>query len=185
MIYRRPANFDQVEQYMRALTTAKVSGRQEKLRNAIERLIDMQWPTLALKPLYEANAVVKLVSNSLVPMLQEHVLEAHVMNDLEKNTIPEKRARRVQEYEELRSKLKSACIKARERSVTEEFAQMRDSMMAYNEDEVVQQSLAFLFEVSKAGRIALRLMSERITSSLEKDSEIVRSTDIPMSALSL
>ena len=185
MIYRRPRDFAGVKTLLLALRSATVEGEQASLRDAVGVLEEMGWFDGALQPLYEANAVVKLVAHSLVPTIQELVLEANVLKDAQASVADEARAKRAAEYARLRGDLARACEASRSRKVSERFARMRDAMHEYVAHDGVQNALCAIFCALPTARLALRLMTERISESLQKDDDIVASDDIPMSALTL
>lgn len=185
MIYRRPKTFDESEKFLHLLESAKVDGDQAQFVCALRNLREMDWFRGALQPLYEANAVVQLVTHSLVPIIQELVLEKDALEDMKKSVSPAKNSTRRAEFQSLRVMLQKACVKASEREVTPRFARMRTVMQAYAHDDEVDKTLSLAFVVSKPARIALRLMTQRIVQSLEKDSDITSSSDLPLEALSL
>lgn len=187
MIYRRPQDFDTAKRFLLALRSAEVQGAQSKLRDAVVELEKMQWFDRALRPLYGANAVVKLVTNSLVPTIQELVLERQVLDDAIETASrkPGSHEKHVREYTTLRQELEQACASAKGRPVTDEFAVMRDAMHAYATHAKVQATLSDIYCALPSARLALRLMTQRIGESLKNDSEIRTSDDIPLEAFKL
>ena len=185
MIYRRPQDFETAKRFLLALRTADVKGVQADLRETVLVLDGMGWFDCALGPLYNANAVVKLVTNSLVPTIQELVLEKDVLNgalDKLKDTSWEKYTR---EYADLRQQLLDASALAKKRAVSDEFGKMRDAMEQYAQHEQVQRTLSRIYCALPTARLALRLMTQRIGDSLKKDCEILVSEDIPLEAFNL
>tara|TARA_Y100001954_G_scaffold218807_1_gene252310 strand:- start:115 stop:678 length:564 start_codon:yes stop_codon:yes gene_type:complete len=187
MIYRRPNSFDESMRFLNALQTAKVEGAQKRLQDLVKTLVDQRWFEDALKPLYDANVVVQLVTHSLVPMLQEMVLEKAVLDEQMKAVTEEKRKARAQKYAAKRQELLDACKASRGRGleVTSEYATMRDSMQLYAENDEVQGGLSMLYENVKAARTAIDLMNGRINEALLKHTAIEKSDDIPFEALNL
>ena len=147
----------------------------------------MSWHERTLRPLYENNVVVSMVTNSLVPTLQELVLEPEVLATAQRDARASENTKYSAEYGLLRERLKNACVQSRLRDAqtTPRFRSMRDGMLEYISNEQVQESLVMLFVCVASARVALRLMTERLTDALEKHDDIMTSDDVPMSAFGL
>ena len=185
MKYRRPQDFETAVDLLAALSKFKVDGKRKELKDAISRLFEIHWFDNAMKPMYHANAVVRLVMNSLVPMIQEVILEERILQEHERNADSKRAEKYKLEYEDLRNTLLRVAPTREHRTVTPEFEAMAVAMEMYAKDEIVQSAICNLFCLIKTARVALRLVFRRINDSLEKDCEIVKSDDIPLEALQL
>ena len=185
MRYRRPQNFEAAVAQLVGCQTFRVSGRSEELQSAITRLSAIGWYDDAMKPLYHANAVCQLVMNSLVPMIQELILEEAVYAKYEAQRDAEKAKRYEAEYDTLLQQMLDVAPLRKEREVTPEFETMAAAMERYAKDAVVQTALRHLFGLMKSARTAFRLIFTRINDALLHHNEILKSDDIPLEALSL
>ena len=185
MKYKRPQDFETAERMIRAVCDVQVTGSQKEMQRALQRLFEFNWYTDAIKPLYDANAVVRMVMNSLVPIVQELILEKNAFDELERVCDPNKKTRYEAEYKLLRQKLLSAAPTRKNRKVTKDFERMAASMELYALDEEVQTALCKVYCLMKTARTALNLISSRISVALETHCEIQVSDDIPIEALSI
>lgn len=185
MKYRRPHDFDSAVSQLSACSKFAVTGRQKQVQDAVARLLDINWHNDAMKPLYHSNAVVQLVMNSLVPMIQELILEASVFESHIERTDTAKADKYRVEYRTLLAKMKEVAPLHKQRTVTPEFETMAVAMERYANDDVVQSALCDIFCVIKTARTAFRLVFGRINHALETHNEIEKSDDIPFEALNL
>ena len=185
MKYRRPQTFDAAVEQLKACSGFSVTGRQLQLQVAVTRLFELNWYEDAMKPLYHSNAVVQLVMNSIVPMIQELILEKSVFDEAVDKADKVKVAKYHNEYDALLQKMKEVAPLRKQRSVTAEFEAMAHAMELYANDEDIQSSLRAIFGVMKSARTAFRLVFVRINDALENHSEILKSDDIPFEALQL
>lgn len=185
MIYRRPNSFEQAKTFLVALQGASVDGNQETIRKSLVALEGMDWYDAALGPLYKANAVVAMVTNSLVPVIQELVLEKGALDQQVASVAADKAKARRAEYDKLLAKLGASIQQSRTREVDAEFAAMREAMHGYATSASVQATMHMLYSSSRTARVALKLMTNRIVTSLEEDTAITSTTDIPFEALGL
>jgi len=185
MKYRRPQNFEVAVTQLKACSNFSVTGRQLQLQIAVAKLFELNWYEDAMRPLYHSNAVVQLFMNSIVPMIQELILEKSVFNEAIENADQTKVAKYNNEYDTLLQKMKDVAPLRKQRRVTAEFEAMANAMELYANEELVQSSLRMVFGVMKIARTAFRLVFDRINDALENHNEILKSDDIPFEALSL
>ena len=185
MKYRRPQTFEAAVAQLKACSNFSVTGRQLQLQTAVARLFELNWYDNAMKPLYHSNAVVQLVMNSIVPMIQELILEKSVFDEAVAKADQMKVEKYHDEYDALLQKMKEVAPLRKNRSVTAEFETMAHAMELYANDEDVQISLRAIFGVMKTARTAFRLVFARINDALENHNEILKSDDIPLEALKL
>lgn len=185
MKYRRPQNFDSAVSQLSACSKFEVAGRQKQVQDAVKRLLDINWHNDAMKPLYHSNAVVQLVMNSLVPMIQELILEASVFDSHIERADKAKADKYRVEYRTLLAKMREVAPLRKQRTVTPEFETMAAAMERYANDDVVQDALCDIFCAMKTARTAFRLVFGRLNDALENHNEIQKSDDIPFEALSM
>lgn len=185
MKYRRPQDFDTAERLLRSVTTFHVQGKQKQLQDAVVRLFDLGWFEHAMRPLYNANAACQLVMNSLVPIIQELILEERVFEEHERACDAAKAVRYGEEFDRMRAEMIRVAPLRRDREVTPEFEAMAAAMERYAHDDLVQLALRDVFCLMKTARVAFRLVFGRINHALAHHCEIVKSDDIPLEALSL
>ena len=172
MIYRRPRDFDDAMTMLRALCAASRAAppgdASEQVRAAVVALLKSNWFEDALHPLYDANIVVQMITHSLVPLLQEYILEPDVLRGNVHATSAPQALRRGERFDKTRAELGRACVASRARGLATEtprFVAMRDAMERYCDAEDVQAALRMLATSTKAARTAIDLMTSRITAA--------------------
>ena len=185
MIYRRPQDFDSAVRLLEACTRLKVDGQQKALQDAVRRLFDLDWYNDAMRPLYESNVVVQMVMNSLVPTIQELIIEDGVFEKHARAADEAKSSRYGDEFDAMRRKMLTVAPTRKQREVTPEFEAMAAAMERYANDETVQSALRGIFCTMKTARTAFRLVFGRINLALEQHCQIEKSDDVPLEALSL
>lgn len=187
MIYRRPRDFDAAIAMLQGIASYKaVSGaRQKRLQRAVARLFEIGWFEDAMRPLYDANVVCQIIMHSIVPTMQELVFEQHVYDGFVAKRDPEATATRGAEFDAIAKSMRNAAPLRKQRTVTAEFETMAAAMEAYASCGIIQDALREVFVTMPTARTALRLISERINDALQHHTEIERSSDIPLDALSL
>lgn len=189
-MYRRPETYEQAFETMsRATATASPApgGTQETVVAMSRRLLECDWWPNAMKPLYHKNLVVSFSVNTLVPTCVELMLDERSVNELEeREDNAEHRLKR--RHDRLRAKLRSierAIQGTRGRSVTPEFRSMTDAMLSMCTEPEVVTGLCQIYGLMKTARSVLDVFCDRLTKSLEEDSAIRESTDIPLELLML
>ena len=185
-MYRRPRDFEEAIVLLRKLEQARVelSEDQAKVQDTIRRLFEIHWFEDAMRPLYENNLVVQIVMNSIVPMLQEIILDPAALKDAMAATGESKRAHATLECATLHETLARAAASVATREVDPAFARMAASMLLYATDARVQAGIVCMFSCMKMARVALRLVLRRIVDALEKDTRIEQTSDVPIEAMS-
>lgn len=175
MKYRRPRDYDTVVSSLRALTGFEVCGPRKRLQRAVERLFEIDWFEAAMKPLYSANVTVQMLVNSLVPAIQELILEDRALEELAEATNAAKATKCRGEFGRMRARLVNAARTRERRGVTPDFERMAAAMEAYVLDDEIQCALCELFSLTKAARTALRFIYRRIEEALVTQSGSISS----------
>ena len=185
MKYRRPSTLDEGITSLERLQAFRVTGARVTILAALKRCTELNWFELAMRPLYDANAIVRMLFNSLVPMMQEIVLEEAVLTTLQEQADSAKVKKYETEFLAMWSSFREAAPKRHERQVSERFEKMAGSMQAYAADDTIRQALCILYTHMRKARAALKLIFARITDALLHDVDIVTTTEIPIEALQI
>ena len=185
MKYRRPQNFEAVLELLENLKTCPTQGLAKRLQGGICRLFELNWFNDAIKPLYTANVVVQMVMNSLVPLVQELIIEPDTFATLEAKLTDTKAERYTLEFNRMLDDMKAAAPLRTSRTVTAEFEGMAAAMELYANDASIQEVLCHVYCCSKSARTAFKLVNSRIIVALSSHCEILKSDDVPLDALGL
>lgn len=151
-----------------------------KVWSGLAVLHDSNWGELLIRPLYDANMIVQIGFNTLVPVFSDLLLTPRKVNehftDSEKN-------KHVPEFETLLSSLQSSCDvhkrRCEDEKISETMVNMRTILDMFHEHPAVREALSIVYTIHVPARIVFKIMMERLSESLEKDTKIKKSSDIP------
>ena len=137
-----------------------------------------------LRVLYDANMIVSFMLNSLVPHVVDRLRydtlnEEHDHASRKPDSVEQNRAR----FRAIRGELEKADGVSRAKKVDATFAKMRQAVAPLYADECVVAGLDALYVSNKKARRALDLILERLTDALNKDTTVVKTTEIPFDVM--
>lgn len=187
---RRPSSFDDgVEQLRKAVDDTPASVESEAPRAKVWRacftLLKDDF-LRGMRALYEANAIVSCLFNTIVPHIDERLRYDTLQVEYDKaaarpESVEQNRAR----FRAILGELASAEGASRQKTVDVEFAAMRDAMRCLHANHTVVEGLGILYVSSKTARTALDLIFDRLVESFRNDTSIVQTTDVPIAAMML
>lgn len=139
-----------------------------------------------MRLLYNANAVVSCLYNTLVPCIEERLRHSTLQDEYDRasahrdgSSLAQNSAR----FRGLLAVLAEAEGRSRVKEVDEAFATMRESMRLLHHNAVVADGLEVLYVSSKTARAAFDLMFKRLVDAFENDITIRTTADIPLEAM--
>ena len=194
VLLRRPSSFDEgIEQLTTAVretkptqeTTSITSPPRARVWRACHRLLSQEFIE-GLRVLYEANAIVAFLFNTIVPHFEERLRYDTLQSEYDRaagkpDAVRQNEAR----LHALLEALAEAEGSSRLKTVDPAFARMRDAMSALHRDTEIRVGLNVLYICSKTARGALDLIIERLVQAYRNDTSIVPTSDIPMAAMLL
>lgn len=187
---RRPSTFDEgTAQLQKAVddTTPPVEaiGPRAKVWRACRTLLLPEF-LAGLRTLYEANAIVSFLFNTIVPHIEERLRYDTLQSEYSKAAArPDAVKQNEARFVAMLGALAAAEEASRGNVVDAPFAAMREAMHGLHANATVVEGLGVLYVSSKTARGALDLILKRLMDAYNNDTSIVATTDIPMEAMLL
>lgn len=172
----------------KSVCISDASEHQIVLQKSIRNLLG-NWIEAALRPLYEANKLVAFLTNLLTPFMESYLVERGKFDGIVRTALKDRASltHHSDEFDSIISNIGVSCKQAARRSdeCTDEFNRMREAMDYFAADTDVYNGLKLVYVSDGMARMIIKLMFERLNQALSDHREIVKSTDIPLSVLSL
>ena len=189
---RRPETLDAgVKQLRDALAqttpTPDSHGPRARLWRACDALFRADAFVDSVRVLYDANAIVSFLFNTLVPCVEERLrydtLEQEHARALDKpDAVTQNGARFLAMLDAVAAA--EATSRANPR-VESAFCAMRDGLSPLHADATARDGLGVLYVSSKLARKAIDMILQRLMDAYQNDTSVVPTTDIPWEAMML
>lgn len=185
---RRPSTFEEgIQQLTTALADTQPPPESQTPRAKVWRachvLLQDGFPG-GLRLLYEANAIVSMLFNTIVPHVDERMRYDTLQREYDKaHAKPAAVEQNAARFAAIIEAVAAAERESHNRHVSDEFASMRSGMAALYANDTVLTGLSVLYVSNKTARGALDLILQRLLDAFRNDSDIVQTTDIPLEAM--
>lgn len=186
---RRPSDFAEGTAQLRAAVeqtapAVDATTPRAKVWRACSQLLRTEFVD-ALRLLYDANAIVSFLFNTIVPHVEERLRYDTLQTEYDKaHAKPESVEQNTKRFKATLEALLLAETESRAKAnVDATFATMREGMRGLHGDATVTEGLLVLYVSSKTARSALDLIFKRLIEAYHNDTRIVQTTDIPVDAM--
>lgn len=190
-ILRRPHNFKEFRDLLScassmALQSKSISDRRQSFVYAMMRL-DEVWFDDGLRPLYEANALVSFLCNTVASTLCEHMVDENMLDRAftEAHRNPTTVEMHDKEFTKILKSIVAACETVNKRKVTPRFAKFCNAMAAFATDQCIEKGTRVIYVSLTLARKVVNMVLQRLLHGLLHDNDIQPSSDIPMDAVLL
>lgn len=191
VVLRRPSSFAEgMQQLKTAVEQTPAAPEAEtpraKVWRASHSLLRPEFLE-GLEIIYESNAVVSFLFNSIVPHIEDRLRYDTLQGEYDKAAAkPDALKQNDARFGAIINALRHAHRVSEAKAITDaDFLKMRTSMAALHANATIVTGLGVLYVSTKMARGALDLIFQRLIHALENDVTVVKTTDIPMEAMLL
>ena len=194
MFHIRPNSIESsIEMLQRAVTVAMPQLEQDThhwtLWKGYASLLESAWTDDVLRPLYKANVLVQVCTHAIIPKVCGWLANPSEFDRMVASEA--NRTKHAEDYRKAAKALNAACTIHEKRceqaghAITPRMIRMRKALQDLHKSVEVQTACELVYSSAHMFRIVFGLQNDRMIESLNKDTDIETSMDVPFAIMGL